>query len=83
MYSCLYDTCADMNLSLYVCRDGLWRTSSGSLRGSFSQTTTGLTRLWVDGNPPRAFLTLDTLEAYVRWWSLLMSSGGRTSLDEM
>jgi len=62
MYICLYDTCADINLSLCVCRDEFWRTSRGSLRGGLSQSTCVLTRLWLDGNPPGVILMLDTTE---------------------
>ena len=54
MNSCLYDTCADIYLSLCVCKDVLWRTSSSSFRGSLSQSKSVLTCLWVDRNLPHA-----------------------------
>jgi hypothetical protein len=76
MYSCLYHTCADINLSLCFCRDGFWRTSCSSFWGSV------LTRLWVDGNLIGAFLIVDTIEAQLIWWTIIMSFGGRTSLGE-
>jgi hypothetical protein len=63
MYNCLYDICADINLSLCVCRDGLWHTSSRSFRGSLSKTTSVLTCLWVNGNIAGAMLILETLYA--------------------
>jgi hypothetical protein len=50
MYICLYDTCADINLSLYVCWDEFWRTSRRSFKGILSYSTSVLTRLWVNGN---------------------------------
>jgi len=63
MYSCLYNTCADINLFLCVCRDGLWHTSRTSFRGLKMRTATLLfSRLSVNGNLPGAFLTLDTTE---------------------
>jgi len=79
MYSCLYNTCADINLFLCVCRDGLWHTSRTSFRGlKMMPTTLLLPRLWVNGNLPGAFLILDTTELPLIRWTILMSPGGRT-----
>ena len=63
MYSCLYNTCAYINLFLCVCRDGLWHTSRTSFRGLMMRTTNLLfPRLLVNGNLLEAFLILDTTE---------------------
>jgi len=55
MYICLYDTCADINMSLYVYRDGFWHTSESSFRGGFVQNTSMLTCLRLDGKPPKSY----------------------------
>ena len=79
MYSCLYNTCADINLFLCVCRDGLWHTSRTSFRGlKMMPTTLLLPHSWVNGNLPGAFLILDTTELPLIRWTILMSLGGRT-----
>jgi len=39
-------------------------------------------RMWVDGNLPGGLLMLHTLEAWWIRWSIVMSSGDRTSTDE-
>jgi len=78
----LYDTSIDTNLSLCVCRDRFWRISRHSFWGGVRKITCVLTRLWVNGNLSGAFLILDTTEAQLIWWSMLMSSGGHTRLDE-
>jgi hypothetical protein len=83
MYSCPYNSCADINLFPCVCRDGLWRTSRNSFRGIVMiSMTLLLPRLWIDGNLPEALLILDTTEMPLIRWSILMSSGGRTRDDE-
>jgi len=83
MYSCLYNTCADINLFLCVCRDGLWHTSRTSFQGlKMMPTTLLLPRLWVNGNLPGAFLILDTTELPLIHWTILMSPGGRTRDDD-
>jgi len=79
MYSCLYNTCADINWFLCVCRDGLWHTSRTSFWGLKMMPMTLLSpRLWVNGNLPEAFLILDTTELPLIRWTILMSPGGRT-----
>jgi len=84
MYSCLYNTCADINLFLCVCRDGLWRTSRTSFWGLMMRTTTLLLpRLWFNGNLQGAFLILDTTEMPLIRWTILMSPGGRTRDDDI
>jgi len=81
MYSYLYNTCADINLFLCVCRDGLWHTSRTSFWGLKMMHTT-LPCLWVNGNLPGAFLILDTTELPLIRWTILMSPGGRTRDDD-
>jgi hypothetical protein len=84
MYSCLYNTCADIKLFICVCRDGFWRTSGTSFRGIVMMSSTlPLPRFWINGNLPRVLLILDTTEMSLIRWSILMSSGGRTRDDEM
>jgi len=83
MYSCLYSTCADINLFLCVCRDELWDTSRTSFWGlKMMPTTLLLPRLWVNGNLPGAFLILDTTELPLIRWTILMSPGGCTRDDD-
>jgi len=83
MYSCLYNTCAHINLFLCGCRDGLWHTSRTSFRGLMMRTTTLLfLRLSVNGNLPGAFLILDTTKMSLIRWTILMSPGGRTRDDD-
>jgi len=83
MYSCLYNTCADINLFLYVCRDGFWHTSLTSFRRFKMRTTTLLfPRLSVNGNLPGAFLILDTIELPLIHWTILMSPEGRRRDDD-
>ena len=83
MYSCLYNTCADINLFLCVCRDGLWHTSRTSFRGLKMRTTTLLfPRLSVNGNLPGAFVILDTIELPLIRWTILMSPGARMRDDD-
>jgi len=83
MYSCLYNTCVDINLFLYVCRDELWHTSRTSFWGlKMMPTTLLLPRLWVNGNLPEAFLIMDTTELPLICWTILMSLGGRTRDDD-
>jgi len=82
MYSCLYNTCADINLFLCVCRDGLWHTWRTSFLGlKMMPTTLLLPCLWVNGNLPGVFLILDTTELPLICWTILMSPGGRTRDD--
>jgi hypothetical protein len=81
MYSCLYDTCVDINLSLCF-QDGFWLTSGSSFRGSLMKITSMMTCLWVDGNLLEALLILDTSEPGWIRWTMLMSSEGRTRVDE-
>ena len=63
MYICLHDICVDIIVSLCVCRDAFWITFGSSFQGGFVQTMSVLTRLQLDGNPPRAILMLGTTEA--------------------
>jgi len=83
MFSCLYNTCADINLFLCVCMDELWHTSRTLFRGlKMMPTTLLLPRLWVNGNLAGAFLILDTTELPLIRWTILMSPGGRTRYDD-
>jgi len=53
-----------------------------SFRGRNMKITNGRTRMWVDGNLKGGLLMLITSEAWWIRWSIVMSSGGRTSTDE-
>jgi len=83
MYSCLYNICADINLFLFVCRDGFLCTSGTSFWGFVMMSTTLLLpRLWVNRNLPGALLILETTEMPLIPWTILMSYGGRTRDDD-
>jgi len=70
MYSCLYNNCGDINLFLYVCRNGFLHTSGTSFRGIvMMHTTLLLPHLWIYGNLPRAFLILNTREMLLIIWA--------------
>jgi len=84
-YSCLYNTCVNINLFLCICRDGFWflRTLGTSFRGFIMMSMTLLLpRLWANGNLPGALLILDTTEMPFIRWTILMSPWSCTRDDD-